>query len=412
MMKIVLIILFSISPLYAQTYLEFNEYWHSVEVQVQSSESIESVLTKHGYDLDEMDWVKITKNMNGIRNKKLPRKIYLPPKISFEEFLEKHQKSQPKLKRAIASTKPYCQSISKSYLQERFGVEGINYLKYFELVTSRKVQLKKGQNYTEIIKNDQYSYGKVSKGVKLFKNANGLKGSHTKKDQVAYLPFCVDSNVERQIASIVSEKKIEKEEISESKYKFSLGLNYGTLAIEQSSAKLDMSFVKLQGGATYKLDSEYTLGVNLIGTKFLSIGYSESDEYTTVSNIYPEVGLFVSKNYEKWSASLAYDLMNYFVLGSSNGAQTLSPKQVHRMSFKPFLPLKYNVGLFAGIGYLKSFGSEDINGFDASTGAVYSFGKENKYKVSGYAYQSNLSTALSDTNDTSSAYGVSFSVGF
>src|SRR5690606_26160883 len=145
------------------------------------------ILKKNDYNLNEhtVDWIKITRNMNGIRDDNLPPAIYLPPKISFEEYLRKH-----KQQRSLAGTKRICRPISKDYLKSRFGEEGESYLKYFELISSRKVELKKGQSYASVIKNDSYSYGTTPRGVKLLKSANGLKGKYAEKDQIVYLPFC------------------------------------------------------------------------------------------------------------------------------------------------------------------------------------------------------------------------------
>ena len=85
--------------LLAQSYIEFNNYWHSNKIVLYKGQSLKEVLITEGFDLSERDWVKITFLMNGLRSLsdiKYPKELYLPPKMTFEEYL-KTKKKQKKL---------------------------------------------------------------------------------------------------------------------------------------------------------------------------------------------------------------------------------------------------------------------------------------------------------------------------
>ena len=112
--------------------------------------------------------------------------------------------------------KPVCLEIFPDYIEERFGKENISYTTYSKLLNSREVYVQKGQRLEDIIKQDEYSYGEIQRGVQLTKNLNALKSDTIAESRVINLPFCANDVVFNNLMPIRTpastnseEKKIE-----------------------------------------------------------------------------------------------------------------------------------------------------------------------------------------------------------
>jgi hypothetical protein len=405
MKKYGLFLLFLSTNLFAQSYMSFDSYWHSNKVVLRSGQSLESLLKSKDFDLTERDWVKVTFLMNGIRSLseiKPFKTIYLPPRVTFEEYLRENKKYE----RPIARTKPYCESINKSYIKSRFGVEKIEYLKYFRLISSRKVHVKRNQSLRSIIKNDSFSYKNIKRGVHLLKMANGIRSEIFKKNKVINLPFCITKQNKRTIASIKKTSttvKVKKNQ-NTSPLGFKVGVNTGLLSLKQQDKTLDSNYAKISLGSSYKFKNNYTLSASLSMTKFLETKVSGSSTQSSDS-IFSEFGFSLGKNLRDWSVALAYDSLNFFIIDNS----IVTVNQINRFSIKPSYSVSNKSGIFAGLGYINDFSEKEITGFDLSLGASYRINKDLSLSV--YGYQGDISTSFSNKN-TVSAYGISLSYGF
>jgi len=405
MKKYGLFLLFLSTNLFAPSYIDFDKYWHSNKVALKRGQSLEKILTSKGFDLTERDWVKITLLMNGLRSSgeiKTSKAIYLPPKITFEEYLGRNKR----FNRSIASTKPYCESISKTYIKSRFGVESIEYLKFLRLVSSRKMHVRKNQSLYSVIQNDSFSYKSIKRGVHLLKMANGIRSEKFKKNRVINLPFCTTEQNKRIIASIkkTSTTVKKKKKQNSSPLGFRVGVNTGLLNLKQQDKTLDSNYAKILLGSSYKLKNDYVLSASLSMTKFLETNVSESNVQSPDS-IYNEFGFSLGKNLGDWSVALAYDSLNFFILDNS----IITANQINRFSIKPFYSVSNKVGIFAGFGYINDFSEKEITGLDFSLGASYRI--NNNLSLSAYGYHGDISTTFTDKN-TSSAYGIALSYGF
>lgn len=223
-----------------------------------------------------------------------------------------------------------------------------------------------------------------------------------------------NSKTKRTVASIEVENKSEKViPIKNTKIDYSVGVSYGNLAITQDSTELSMNFAKLTGSIDYKLNSRYTLQGHLSGFKPIRVKYSESNKVVNPTEIYPEFGAKVMRSFQTWDLGLAYDHLNYFVLGTrTNLYLDFEPEKLHKLSLKSNIPVNDKTHLLASAGHLRSFTSEEINGFDISLGAAYRLDSQDRFKVSGLVYQSRLNTAVSKSSEISTAYSLSLVMKF
>jgi hypothetical protein len=407
MKKYGVFLLFLSTNLFAQNYIDFDSYWHSKRVVLTKNHPLKKVLISKGFDLKKKNWIKITLLMNGLRSKNLkeaqkPLAIYLPPRITFEEYLRKHKR----YKRSIASAKPYCENINKTYIKNFFGAENIEYLKYFRLISSRKVHVKENQSLYSVIKNDNFSYKSIKEGVHLLKIANGIRSEKFKKSRVINLPFCITKQNKRVVASVkktsVNIKKIKREKYSPLRFK--IGINSGLLNLKQQGKILDSNYAKVSLGSSYNFKNNYILSASFSMTKFLETKISGSGIQPSDS-LYSEFGLSLSKSLGNWSIAFAYDSLNFFILDDS----VVSANQINRFSVKPYYSISEKIGIFTGLGYINDFSEKEITGFDLSLGASYK--TSNNFNLSVYGYQGDISTSFADQN-TSSAYGISLSYSF
>ncbi|MBT7608337.1 MAG: hypothetical protein HN576_01185 [Bacteriovoracaceae bacterium] len=192
---------------------------------------------------------------------------------------------------------------------------------------------------------------------------------------------------------------------------YSLGSTLGQVKTVRGSKKLTMNLVKLSTGIKYQTKSKYWLTGSISLAKFLSINHSDSDKSAS-SGIVPEFGFGAGRVFGNTHLSLAYDMINYYFAASSSTTTSLAPVKVHRLALKPFYKVNESVAMFGGAGFLKSFGSESISGFDLTLGSSYFFGKTKQFGISPLLYMSNLSTSASSESDSSTAWLMSFSASF
>lgn len=366
-MKIfILLFLFSLNA-FAQSYIEFDNYIHS------------RIKVKH---------------------------LYLPPVISFQDYL-----NQKKL-RSIASVskRNICKPLTVDYLSKKFGQKSIPYYDFFKLITSRKVQIKKGQSISRIIETDSYRYTSNSKTIEKVMMPNGIRTFYAKKDQTIYLPYCTN-DLNRGIASVQNKMstKVHKTLKKEKPKNLGLGFVYGAVSINRDAKELSMNFTKIASKYTYNFSDTYSLTTTLSVAKFSNLKHSDSEAISSVPSIYPEGSLQLNWKMNGYSLGLSYDIINYFSVNNEDDAIVLSPILNHRIALRPFIPLSDSFALIGSTGYLAS---EDGNlaGFDYSIGLNYKTYKN--LNLTGSAYQSNMKVVDVNTDETSSVWVLSLSLPF
>lgn len=402
--------LLSAAPLMADSYLDFHRYVYSRPVKYNSTDNLSHILKSHGYDRDR-NWVKITLYMNGLseadlQNPKI-KSIYLPPKLSYQDYLKSRQ-------RIPASERPACYPVSRKFIEKKYGKASIAYIDYFDLITSRKIKVKRGQSLDRIVAGDQFSYQSIERGVRLVKEANNLSGNVIKEDRVIYMPFCVTQTMLTKIgkrpASVSFkgeriQRKLERKSLpSKSSLNYSLGLGYGAVDVKRNAENISGSFSKISASVSSQLNSQYTLSGHLTGAFFLNMSHSDSKQTSNSSGLYPEFGATLSRTEGHWQPGISYDMLNYFVIKNDIGEVNLEPNKLHRLSFKTNFSISDSVGVFGGPGYLQSLDSEKISGYDLTLGASYKFGQRDRYSFSLVGNKNYLSTNESSKNDESTAW--------
>ena len=257
--------------------------------------------------------------------------------------------------------------------------------------------------------------------MKLIREANGIRSSQVEKDGTIHLPFCADALAPRRVIASAPEVKegpginfvvkkpfLRKKE-EERSLKLTTGVSYGSVDIQRSSSKLSTNFVKASFKGHHKLNNDYSTGLGVSLVQFFNVTHSDSTEKKSASSIYPEFGADITRSFNLFSVSLAYDSMNYFFASNSSTTVILDPVLVHRLSLKPVYNVTDDIAVFGGMGYLKSFGSEKINGYDYTLGTSYLFGMKNDCSLSALMNQNVMATAQSNANDKSSSWVVSLS---
>lgn len=409
-MKIfILSILFSTSA-FAQSYIEFDKYIHSKKINLRPSESIQEVLSQNGYDIQSSNkWINYTLWMNGLnkaesKQRVKQRELYLPPTISFQDYLNQ------KKSRKIASVRNLCMPLTETYLSNKFGKKSIPYYEFFKLITSRKVSIKKGQSISRIIETDTYRYTSNSKTIEKVMMANGIRTFYAKKDQTIYLPYCAN-DLNRGIASVQNKMstKVHKTLKKEKSKNFGLGLIYGGVSINRDSKELSMNFTKLSGKYTYSFSDTYSLTTSFSIAKFTNLKHSDSEAIESVPAIYPEGSIQLNKKMNGYSLSLGYDIINYFSVNNEDEAIVLTPILNHRVGLRALFPISDKVALLASTGYLTS-DNNNLSGFDYSIGMSYKVYKD--LNVTGSAYQSRMKVLDVNTDESSSVWVISASYPF
>ncbi|MCT4641390.1 MAG: hypothetical protein N4A33_03770 [Bacteriovoracaceae bacterium] len=215
-------------------------------------------------------------------------------------------------------------------------------------------------------------------------------------------------NIKRQIANIA---QVESSLMNTTLKGFSIGSAIGMVETKKDADKINMNFLKVNIGYQHKLKNSYTLSTKFVLTKFNNIEYSLSDEQGQANSIYPEFGLKISKKFNAWSVGLAYDYLNYFVLGDTSTDIILTPQQIHRTSFTQGYSVNDRWSLFTSLGYLTSFSSIKISGLDMSLGASYKLMKNQNLNLAGVLYKSSVSVSGAE-DDNSNALALSLSYNF
>jgi len=169
-----------------------------------------------------------------------------------------------------------------------------------------------------------------------------------------------------------------------------------------------MNLFKVGLKYTHKFGNDFKYIVGLGGVKFFNITSSEAVESVETNSFLPELTLGVSKKMSpKFSTSLNYDLLNYFIVSqNSNIFIDISPKNVHRLSLRPYYILSPRLSVLGSIGYIAG----KVSGVDSSLGVNYFFGKRKSYSFALIGYLSQLKTE--NANESSNAFIGSFGYGF
>lgn len=204
-------------------------------------------------------------------------------------------------------------------------------------------------------------------------------------------------------------KKAKKNKKNKKQKHFNLNTQFGVVNISgENDQTLKMNLYKIGLKYTHTLGKDLKYNIGFAGVKFNNITSSQADESVETKSLLPEFSLGISKKMsKKFSAELSYDLLNYFVVSqNSDEFVDISPKNVHRLSLKPYYILSSSFGTFGAVGYIAG----DVSGFDISLGGNYLFGKAKSYSLALITYMSSLE--VDGSKESSNAFIVSFGYGF
>ena len=279
------------------------------------------------------------------------------------------------------------------------------------MITARTVVVKKGDKISDVLKNDIFKHPSLKKAYLHTKRDNSLSSNLIQKNQKITLPFCASEGIKRSLAALntnVTEINPNKKNLLP--VPLSVGLTYGQFTVNQNSETLSMNFLKFQVAGKYKINNDYTLTGKASVASFFGINYSEAEENdVSASNYYPEFGGSISTKSGALSYGASYDLMNYFLIRNETDSITLDPSQLHRFSANGYYTITDKMGLFANLGYLNGFDSENISGFDMSVGGSYGLNNDGSYRIAPLFYYGSINSDLSSEAETSNAFALSFS---
>jgi hypothetical protein len=205
-------------------------------------------------------------------------------------------------------------------------------------------------------------------------------------------------------------RKRAKKKIKSKKEKhFNISSQIGLVSITgDNNQTLKMNLFKVGLKYTHKFGNNLKYIVGIGGVKFFDITSSEADESVETNSFLPELTLGVSKKMStKFSTSLNYDLLNYFIVSqNSNDFIDISPKNVHRLSLRAYYILSPRFSVIGSIGYIAG----EASGVDLSLGVSYFFGKRKSYSFALISYLSQLKTESG--NESSNAFIGSFGYRF
>jgi hypothetical protein len=149
-----------------------------------------------------------------------------------------------------------------------------------------------------------------------------------------------------------------------------------------------MNFMKIGVGYSNKLNKELRYHASFGLVSFSNVDSSLANETASTKSALPEMNIGISKRMsKKFSASLNYDLLNYFVVGDKTSSTIkITPHNVHRISIRPSYSFSSKLTALASTGYVIGKAS----GLDFSLGAAYSFGRRNDYSLAILTYMSQL----------------------
>jgi len=294
----------------------------------------------------------------------------------------------------------------------------VNALDFFSLY----YRVKKGDSFPKIIKKFIKSGSTIdsfSPMIKRTRDANPITVNWKSLRAGKKIKLVLSSDVidMAKVKKFLKERKKfrkrleRKKRASQKRFKYTLGNLVGQVKVKQSLKELSMNLIKLNANIKYQTKSKYWLTGSLSLAKFLNIIHTDSDNSSS-SGIVPEFGLGFGRPIGKVYMTLGYDMLNYYLASTSTTSISLKSVIVHRLALKPYYQLSESFGVFAGLGYLKSLGSEGISGYDFSLGGSYAFGGRKQFTLSPLLYKSDLSTNLSTEGESSTAWVLSFSVSF
>lgn len=197
-------------------------------------------------------------------------------------------------------------------------------------------------------------------------------------------------------------KKFFKEDL-----KYNANLGFGKVSIKEDNSfdsDLTFTYINYGGGASYALNSKYTLSANVVFKNFTELEYSQANKSGTVSvnSTYSDLYFAVARNWKSFILSAGYDNLNYFVGAKES---IIEPVRIDRATVKAtwtkfsdkFFYPSAKVGIFLPV-------IEDVSGFDISVSGKYVLPKYNKVSFELYYYKA-LLNALDNDSDTSS-YGI------
>lgn len=377
---------------------------------LKKNQSLDKFLAVNGYESNKINWKLITMGLNQLTNKSLVNrdrdlKIKLPTKQKISKTL--------RFSRTIASSKLQCELLSRKYLKTKLNKEAKYYSSYIDMISERKIKVRKGQKVIDILKADGFEYRSLKTAYLHTLRDNKLKKNIINKSGFITLPFCGSKDIRRSIAALNTNiTEIKPRNKSLLPIPMNIGLSVGQFAVDQDSKNLSMNFLKLQASGKYKLNSDYLLTGKVSAASFTNIKYSEATGETNTTNFYPEFGVSLNTRSGAFSYGVSYDRINYFLIKDESDSITLEPNQLNKLSANGFYSFTDELGVFANAGFMMGFDSENITGFDLSLGASYAFGDQNRFKVSPLMYYGSVNSDLSSEAETSNAFALSVSVDF
>lgn len=364
---------------FAQEHLDHDFYWHGKKRLLPANTTLNQLLLANGYSYRNLDmWKKLTMMMNGYKLSDFPSKkqtiLYLPPKVSYKKWLT-WWKKQPNYK-----SKAQCQRLNDNYIYSKTGQRKIGHIQYIKILAAKK---------------------KIARKEKLKRTSLNL-------------PYCRNMT-KRKIASKQITETVGEPSYFKKSSSIRASASYGKLNLTQDTNKFDMDILKTSGSYSYQFKKDQSIKASISATKFLNLKFNKLDDtLTPTDKTYFEFGGQYTRSYDNYAIGVAYDYLNYFVIGTLDDNETpaLVPISINRISVRPSYFLNDNQSLFAGLGFIQSFEDTGIAGFDFALGTSYQFGSKKKYSITGTIYQSSVDSSESSKQDQSQYFGLSFSAKF
>jgi hypothetical protein len=170
---------------------------------------------------------------------------------------------------------------------------------------------------------------------------------------------------------------------------FNISSQMGVVSITSDNDEtLGMNLMKFGAGYSNKLNKNLRYHASFSMVSFTNVDSSLAAETASTESFLPELNLGISRRMSaKFSASLNYDLLNYFVVGDKTSSTIkITPHNVHRLSIRPSYSFTSSLTALTSLGYV--FGK--ASGLDFSLGMAYSFGRKNVYSLAVITYMSQL----------------------
>lgn len=137
--------------------------------------------------------------------------------------------------------------------------------------------------------------------------------------------------------------------------RYMLSSSLGSLRISDEANKtLDINLAKLSLNYKRSLSRRDSYQVGLGTVAFFNLKYSEVDQQVSHKGFLPELYLAITRRFTKFSLSVGYDYLNYFVLNDSLATKyLLQPQEVHRVYLRPSYQLAKDYSLMTSLGSIQ-----------------------------------------------------------